>query len=145
MRPEWSMTSCEPLFVFNDWARSGTGFLDPGLVVNSPPHIHPCPISTAPYAGCQRHLRIRHHHGCHDYLSFHCPGGLPERLSEATAYSASSVLALGSTPGSALTSCEALSQFPNHTLPCHLHLKSSYLPGLGRTRHVRPLPQNQCK
>lgn len=41
--------------------------------------------------------------------------------------------------------CEALSQLPNHTLPSHLHLKSSSLPGLGRIRHVRPLAQNQCK
>lgn len=59
-----------------------------------------------------QHLWSGHHHSCFDRLSCCWQVSLPERLLEATADTAFSMLALGSNPDSALTSCEAVSKFP---------------------------------
>lgn len=114
--PEWSSISCGPLLALMIAQGLEPVSWIPFTLSTAPP-IRPSPITAAPNTGCHRHLCTGHCHGCHDRLSCYCQLGPPERLLEAMAHTALSVPALGSNSGSALTSCEALSEFPNHNLP----------------------------
>lgn len=145
MRPEWSMTSCEPLLSLGPtgqglepvfWSRSCRQQPSPHSPV---PHFH------RPYAGCQRHLRICHHHAAMTIFPFTAQEAFqkgyqrPQPILLQVCWLWVQLLALHSL---------AVRPWASFLITLCLAIfiwKVLTLPGLGRTRHVRPLAQNQCK